>query len=107
MTNRPQSSASRRPAVISLFAAVAMLGLVTEAMGQDHRERLGAPARQSAPPQTYRSTAPMQTPGYTSPAGMQQQLAPATQTMHGLQYNPPGLNSATSTHPIQNNPPGL
>src|SRR5215831_8595037 len=75
-----------RPALISLLAAVAMLGSMMQAAGQDNRERFGAPARQNAPLQTYRSTAPMQAPASASPAGTWQSNPAGTQTMHGLQY---------------------
>ena len=111
MKTRRQSSAAMQPALISLLAAVAMLGLVTEAMGQELRQRFNAPARQTAPPQTYRSTAPMQNPASASPAGTWQSNPVGTQTMHGQQYNPPGLNSpgvnSTAGTWHQGNPPGL
>jgi hypothetical protein len=107
MTNRRQSSASMRPAVIALFAAVAMLGSVTQVAGEEQHERFSAPARQNAPPQTYRSVAPVQIPSTTrqyNPSGL-------NGTMHVQQYNPPGLNSpgvnSTAGTWHQANPPGL
>lgn len=95
MKTRRRSDPPMPPVLGALFVILAMLCPLTRTAAEEQRQRSVSPVRQAAPPQTFGTMSPVQS-------------APlAGHQLYGQQYNPPGLSSASGTHPIQNNPPGL
>jgi len=82
-----------RPLLGALLIISTVLFSLTRAAAEEQRQRSVSPVRQAAPPQTFRSTVPVQS------------VPPTGQQLYGQQYNPPGLNSTSSIR--QYTPPGL